>query len=114
MSQAMARHIDVNVLHLAGVARDIDEPADLAQLSAAAGARYGFLAPYLAAAGQGIGSSRSRGGAMTTTATRSALSAAADGQRFRAPRRWRSSRATISAGSPPSRRSFALPATAPT
>ena len=29
------------------------EPADLAQLSAAAGARYGFLAPYLAAAGQG-------------------------------------------------------------
>jgi 2-phospho-L-lactate guanylyltransferase len=53
MSQAMARHIDVNVLHLAGVARDIDEPADLAQLSAAAGARYGFLAPYLSAAGQG-------------------------------------------------------------
>ena len=53
LSQAMARHIDVNVLHLAGVARDIDEPADLAQLSAAAGARYGFLEPYLAAAGQG-------------------------------------------------------------
>jgi hypothetical protein len=53
MSQAMARHIDVNVLHLAGVARDIDEPADLAQLSAAAGARYGFLEPYLAALGQG-------------------------------------------------------------
>jgi 2-phospho-L-lactate guanylyltransferase len=53
MSQAMARHIDVNVLHLAGVARDIDEPADLAQLSAAAGARYGFLAPYLAAVGRG-------------------------------------------------------------
>jgi 2-phospho-L-lactate guanylyltransferase len=53
MSQAMARHIDVNVLHLAGVARDIDEPADLAQLSAAAAVRYGFLEPYLAAAGQG-------------------------------------------------------------
>ena len=49
MSQAMARHIDVNVLHLAGVARDIDEPADLAVLSAAAPARYGFLDPYLAA-----------------------------------------------------------------
>jgi 2-phospho-L-lactate/phosphoenolpyruvate guanylyltransferase len=51
MSQAMARHIDVNVLHLAGVARDIDEPADLAQLSAAAGARYGFLEPYLTVGG---------------------------------------------------------------
>ena len=52
MSQAMARHIDVNVLHLAGVARDIDEPADLAVLSAAVPARYGFLEPYLGAAGQ--------------------------------------------------------------
>ncbi len=49
MSQAMARHIDVNVVHLPGVARDIDEPADLAQLSAAGGERYGFLAPYLVA-----------------------------------------------------------------
>jgi 2-phospho-L-lactate guanylyltransferase len=55
MSQAMARHADVNVLHLAGVARDIDEPEDLAALSAAAPARYGFLAPYLGAAGQGAG-----------------------------------------------------------
>jgi len=53
MSQAMARHIDVNVLHLAGVGRDIDEPADLAALSAAAPARYGFLEPYLAAARRG-------------------------------------------------------------
>ena len=53
MSQAMARHIDVNVLHLAGVGRDIDEPADLAALSAAAPARYGFLEPYLAAARPG-------------------------------------------------------------
>jgi 2-phospho-L-lactate/phosphoenolpyruvate guanylyltransferase len=49
MSQAMARHIDVNVLHLAGIARDIDEPGDLAVLSSAAPARYGFLDPYLAA-----------------------------------------------------------------
>ena len=53
MSQAMARHIDVNVLHLAGVGRDIDEPADLAALSAAAPARYGFLEPYLAIARPG-------------------------------------------------------------
>jgi 2-phospho-L-lactate guanylyltransferase len=52
MSQAMARHIDVNVLHLVGVGRDIDEPADLAALSAAAPARYGFLAPYLEIAAQ--------------------------------------------------------------
>jgi 2-phospho-L-lactate guanylyltransferase len=52
MSQAMARHIDVNVLHLAGVARDIDEPADLAVLFAAAGERYGFLAPFITPAGQ--------------------------------------------------------------
>src|SRR5262245_36308370 len=52
MSQAMARHIDVNVLHLAGVGRDIDEPADLAALSAAAPARYGFLAHHLQIAAQ--------------------------------------------------------------
>jgi 2-phospho-L-lactate guanylyltransferase len=55
MSQAMARHIDVNVLHLPGVARDIDEPADLAVLAAAAGERYGFLMPHVAAAGQATG-----------------------------------------------------------
>lgn len=54
VSQAMARHIDVQVLHLVGVGRDIDEPADLAVLSAAAQERYGFLAPYLAAV-QGAG-----------------------------------------------------------
>jgi len=52
MSQAMARQIDVNVLHLAGVARDIDVSADLAVLSAAVPARYGFIEPYLGAAGQ--------------------------------------------------------------
>jgi 2-phospho-L-lactate/phosphoenolpyruvate guanylyltransferase len=55
MSQAMARHIDVNVLHLAGVGRDIDEPRDLSALSAAAPTRYGFLAPHLEAAGQAAG-----------------------------------------------------------
>lgn len=48
MSQAMARHIDVHVMHLAGISRDIDEPADLVHLSAAGGERYAFLAPYLA------------------------------------------------------------------
>jgi 2-phospho-L-lactate guanylyltransferase len=49
MSQAMARQVDVEVLHLAGVARDIDEPTDLAVLLAAAPERYAFLASYLAA-----------------------------------------------------------------
>src|SRR5262249_33743584 len=39
LSQAMARQIDVNVLHLPTIARDIDEPADLAQLSAVGGER---------------------------------------------------------------------------
>ena len=34
MSQAMARRVDVNVVHLDGLARDIDEPADLALLLA--------------------------------------------------------------------------------
>src|SRR4029453_6097914 len=63
MSQAMARHIDVNVLHLAGVARDLDEPADLAALSAAAPARYGFLEPYLAAARRGSDQAAPAGGA---------------------------------------------------
>ena len=54
MSQAMARHIDVNVLHLAGSRRDIDEPADLAAVvGGGPAARYGFLEPYLAAAGRG-------------------------------------------------------------
>ena len=49
MSQAMARRVDVNVVHLAGLARDIDEPADLARLLAHArpAARYAFLAPYV-------------------------------------------------------------------
>jgi 2-phospho-L-lactate guanylyltransferase len=49
LSQAMARRIDVNVLHLAGIARDIDEAADLRVLAAAAPERYGFLDPHLAA-----------------------------------------------------------------
>lgn len=50
MSQAMARRIDVNVVHLEGLSRDIDEPADLALLLARrqAGSRYAFLAPYVA------------------------------------------------------------------
>jgi 2-phospho-L-lactate guanylyltransferase len=46
LSQAMARRVDVNVVHLAGLARDIDEPADLAVLlaaSAGTGGRYDFL-----------------------------------------------------------------------
>ena len=47
LSQAMARRVDVNVVHLAGLARDIDEPADLAVLVAArqADQRYDFLPP---------------------------------------------------------------------
>jgi len=51
LSQAMARRIDVNVVHSAGLARDIDEPADLYALLAGPGlrARYGFLEPCLAA-----------------------------------------------------------------
>jgi 2-phospho-L-lactate guanylyltransferase len=50
LSQAMARRVDVNVVHLAGLARDIDEPADLAALLAAradAAGRYDFLKPHL-------------------------------------------------------------------
>jgi 2-phospho-L-lactate guanylyltransferase len=51
MSQAMVRRVDVNVVHLEGLARDIDEPADLALLLAhpLAGSRYAFLAPEAAA-----------------------------------------------------------------
>jgi len=51
LSQAMARRVDVNVVHLPGLARDIDEPADLGALAAAGagtGERYGFLEPHLA------------------------------------------------------------------
>jgi 2-phospho-L-lactate/phosphoenolpyruvate guanylyltransferase len=57
LSQAMARRVDVNVVHLAGLARDIDEPADLAALLAAKGTdgRYSFIRPHLAAAGQASG-----------------------------------------------------------
>jgi len=33
LSQAMARRVDVNVVHLEGLARDIDTPADLANLA---------------------------------------------------------------------------------
>jgi 2-phospho-L-lactate guanylyltransferase len=52
LSQAIARRVDVNVVHLAGLARDIDEPADLAWLlgDAEAGKRYAFMAPHVAAA----------------------------------------------------------------
>jgi 2-phospho-L-lactate guanylyltransferase len=51
LSQAMARRVDVNVVHLEGLARDIDEPSDLALLLAHphAGKRYAFLAPHTAA-----------------------------------------------------------------
>ena len=51
LSQAMARRVDVNVVHLEGLARDIDEPGDLARLLAhpQAGERYAFLAPHAAA-----------------------------------------------------------------
>jgi 2-phospho-L-lactate guanylyltransferase len=51
LSQAMARRVDVNVVHLEGLARDIDEPGDLARLLAdtQAGSRYAFLAPHAAA-----------------------------------------------------------------
>ena len=55
LSQAMARRVDVNVVHLAGLARDIDQPADLPVLAAAnagTGERDGFLEPYLAAHAQ--------------------------------------------------------------
>jgi hypothetical protein len=46
----MARRVDVNVVHLEGLARDIDEPGDLDRLLAHAQAsrRYAFLAPHLA------------------------------------------------------------------
>jgi 2-phospho-L-lactate guanylyltransferase len=51
VSRAMARRVDVNVVHLAGLARDIDEPDDLVRLLGDAGARkrYAFIAPYLIA-----------------------------------------------------------------
>lgn len=55
LSQAMARRVDVNVVHLAGLARDIDEPGDLVALAAAklaADDRYGFLMPYLGQCGR--------------------------------------------------------------
>ena len=50
LSQAMARRVDVNVVHLEGLARDIDEPGDLDRLLAHAQAskRYAFLAPHAA------------------------------------------------------------------
>jgi 2-phospho-L-lactate guanylyltransferase len=51
LSQAMARRVDVNVVHLEGLARDIDEPSDLSRLlaHAKAGERYAFLALHAAA-----------------------------------------------------------------
>jgi 2-phospho-L-lactate guanylyltransferase len=51
VSRAMARRVDVNVVHLEGLARDIDEPDDLVRLLGDAGARkrYAFIAPYLTA-----------------------------------------------------------------
>jgi 2-phospho-L-lactate guanylyltransferase len=54
LSRAMARRVDVNVVHLEGLARDIDEPDDLVRLLGDAGARkrYAFIAPHVAAAGK--------------------------------------------------------------
>ena len=54
LSRAMARRVDVNVVHLEGLARDIDEPDDLVRLLGDAGAhkRYAFVAPHVAAAGK--------------------------------------------------------------
>src|SRR5205814_2277957 len=50
LSQAMARRVDVNVVHLEGLGRDIDQPSDLAWLlrHAKARGRYAFLAPHAA------------------------------------------------------------------
>jgi 2-phospho-L-lactate/phosphoenolpyruvate guanylyltransferase len=52
LSQAMARRVDVNVVHLDGLSRDIDEPNDLVGLldDARVGKRYPFIAPHVAAA----------------------------------------------------------------
>ena len=52
LSRAMARRVDVNVVHLEGLARDIDEPDDLVRLlgDAEARKRYAFIAPHVAAA----------------------------------------------------------------
>ena len=54
LSRAMARRVDVNVVHLEGLARDIDEPDDLVRLLGDAGARkrYAFIAPHVPAAGK--------------------------------------------------------------
>jgi 2-phospho-L-lactate/phosphoenolpyruvate guanylyltransferase len=48
LAGAVARQLDVRVLHLAGLAADIDEPDDLVRLLAARPSRYGFLAPFIA------------------------------------------------------------------
>jgi 2-phospho-L-lactate guanylyltransferase len=54
LSQAMARRVDVNVMHLEGLSHDIDEPSDLALLLACpqAGKRYDFLASHAVASGR--------------------------------------------------------------
>jgi len=57
LSQAVARRLDVGVLHLPGLAGDIDRPADLARLIAPAPqlAPFQFLAQHvMKAAGDGI------------------------------------------------------------
>lgn len=57
LSQAVARRLDVRVAHLAGLAADIDEPADVMKLSAdaATATRYAFLKDCLPAADHGPG-----------------------------------------------------------
>jgi 2-phospho-L-lactate guanylyltransferase len=52
VSQGLARRVDVNVVHLEGLSRDIDEPDDLVHLlgDARIGKRYSFIAPHVAAA----------------------------------------------------------------
>jgi 2-phospho-L-lactate/phosphoenolpyruvate guanylyltransferase len=48
LAGAVARQLDVRVLHLAGLAADVDEPADLGRLLSARPSRYDFLAPWVA------------------------------------------------------------------
>jgi 2-phospho-L-lactate/phosphoenolpyruvate guanylyltransferase len=61
LAGAVARQLDVRVLHLPGLAADVDEPADLERLLSARPTRYGFLAPWFAGPETRVGAADRKG-----------------------------------------------------
>jgi hypothetical protein len=114
LSQAMARRVDVNVVHLEGLARMTRRAGDLDRAAGArpGGKRYAFLAPHALLRYSAAKSAREE--SMTSSGIRQALAAAEADGACRPSRRWRWPSATTSSPSWRSAERFASRATART